>query len=300
MATTTNEHAPPYAVSLAEILKLIGGFGAICYAAGFIIASINSQEYAFGGLTLLSVRYVSVGLCFFLLLALSMLSTYYSGRFVLVLKGRFFPRFPVFEKVCAMLLLFVLVVLVSVAVIAILSTGTVWEPGTLQVMKLAGNRIRSQTISFIVGWHLFLIAAALILSALTNRKPSTATRFAIPADVWLIPVMALLLISATKTYASVIYPNINPAFGGGQLLPVKLLISQSKIDEVDQLLPMEADPTTKRKLPWSKAVYLIDQNEKVYYVLIQNDQCELHGIQINKELVNGVIAAPSPSDCRSR
>ena len=75
---------------------------------------------------------------------------------------------------------------------------------------------------------------------------------------------------------------------------MKLLINESKIAQVGRLLPMEKDAATGNAL-WSKTVGLMDQNEKLLYLLVPNDQGEYdHGIQLSTDLVDGVVAVQPP------
>ena len=77
--------------SLERAFKLAGGVGVLCYAAGYIIASIHSQQWSIGNLTLLDARYVGSGLCFFLLLASTFVYAYYSGHYFFGQSGDSFP-----------------------------------------------------------------------------------------------------------------------------------------------------------------------------------------------------------------
>jgi hypothetical protein len=281
--------------SLEEALKLVASVGALCYAAGYIIASVNSQQWAIGNLSLLNARYVGVGLCFFLLLALTLVSTHYSSHWSLSQDGKILPGFVLMKRIGSMLLYYIVLVVISLAVIAVLSTGPLWGPETFQILNQVWAIIWSQAFSFLIGWHLVLLMAGLTLSALLSRRFSF-TLFGIPETFWLRGAVIVLLILAIKTYAFVIYPQINPAFGGGQILDVKLLINESKIVAAGQLLPMESDPKTGKALPWSKSVGLLDQNEKLFYLLVPNEKGAYErGIQISKELVDGVVAVQPPS-----
>jgi hypothetical protein len=63
--------------SVKNTLTLVGGLGIVCYALGYVTVSSNLQSWGIYELPLLSSRYISVGVCLLLFLAMAVVPPYY-------------------------------------------------------------------------------------------------------------------------------------------------------------------------------------------------------------------------------
>ncbi len=289
MTSAAGEKEP---LDVLSVMKLVGGFGVLCYAAGFVVVAIYSQIWSFTGVTLLNVRYVGVGLCFLMFLGVNALLAYYSGRVALVLQERRLPRHPLAARSCSMLLFLVVAALASVALIEVLATGPSWNAW---VLKEVAAQIWSQGLLFIVGWHVTTLAGMFLLFALLERRSAPDARDRVHAAGLLALLIAVLFVIGIKTYSRVIYPVINPAFGGAQVTDVQLLIDKMKVREAGLLVPLE-EGARNGEACWTRTLELVDQNEMSYFVLIpDNDGGYSMGRQIDKALVVGLKAATASS-----
>ena len=92
------------------------------------------------------------------------------------------------------------------------------------------------------------------------------------------------IIIIAALYATILYPFLPVAMGGGRPIPIQLISEPEKTQIVEKIIPLGADGV-------SESLFLLDQSESSYFVLLPIDQfnSEVIPLEVNKELFIGLL-----------
>ncbi|MEA3351300.1 MAG: hypothetical protein U9Q82_11805 [Chloroflexota bacterium] len=133
--------------------------------------------------------------------------------------------------------------------------------------------------TFIRIWSLLTIVAMIVI-ILFIRKGGWKERginIPIPYSIF---TSALLIAGA---YSHLVYPVLPIALGGGNPVPVQLIVENEEVQLIRKAMPFADDVVTEE-------VFLIDQDSSTYFLLVPLSD-GVHGkpIEIRKDYVAGII-----------
>jgi hypothetical protein len=125
---------------------------------------------------------------------------------------------------------------------------------------------------------LAIVACWYVIWTVKSNYLKASNAFPVPYS----PFILILLISIL--YAKWVYPFMPFALGGGTPTIIKFVIDQEKVDNLNQIIPVEFGNITN-------TLYLIDQSELSYFVLVPKDseQKVVYPIEIKKDLVLSTV-----------
>jgi hypothetical protein len=181
-------------------------FGLAAYACGLIIVCVQSFISGFGDVDFLRARYVTVGMCFLVVLMLSTAPAYAAGRWSTRLVHEH-------GRLRQALLMTVLLLALAVAV-----------PRLMLLAIMPTHMSCAQCSSLMLRWFLPVIALSLssgIAIEIARLGAEEARRTKARRVVWATCrfcvhiMLPLFFVCAIGFYARSIYPNVEMAYGGG-------------------------------------------------------------------------------------
>jgi hypothetical protein len=314
-----------------DIFSSVLGLGAILYAVGFVIASIYLLSFGISDFSLLKAKYIAGGLLFILLSAFAIYPAFFVCLNLLQKLSGLIPRLkfqpvrwlqdlpfipvmlqfvptaalPPFYKIALSipdpdLLRTVLKNqseiqkeannftnwLVSLLVLEVFVLFLLARPGLL--ISSSGKDMPFSLFLSGVGYLLLCWIFALILAVIASWKWK---RTEVRNLYWAVVGVVLITLVLLPDYALQVYPQISPAFGGGQSATVKLVADGQSVDTLSQLVPMQ--PTLSGQPATSLPVELLDENDAAYFLLVPASAVPrlnptAHAVKVEKALVQGI------------
>lgn len=210
---------------------------------------------------------------------------------------RFLRRIFTFSKfykglspLLLILLIFCFTILLSLILLYLTSTD-VWTEGRSLYFW---NFLSEKKWRLLLFWYIPLFVGGLLLPLFVIKISQQRWLLSIASKLLLIGGILLVFLFAVRTYASEIYPRTTPALGGGDFYLVKFTTGADKAKTLAPLMYLESEYKPK----W---VWLLDQSDKSYFVLILPNGCDdkasafdvdlyrMRAVEVPKSLVDGVI-----------
>jgi hypothetical protein len=315
-----------------DVFSSVLGLGAVLYAVGFVIASIYLLSFGISDFSLLKAKYIAGGLLFILLSAFAIYPAFFVCLNLLQKLSGLIPRLkfqpvrwlqdlpfipvmlqfvpaaalPPFYKIALSipdpdLLRTVLKNqseiqkeannftnwLVSLLVLEVFVLFLLARPGLL--ISSSGTDMPFSLFLSGVGYLLLCWIFALILAVIASWKWK---RTEVRNLYWAVVGVVLITLVLLPDYALQVYPQISPAFGGGQSATVKLVADDQSVDTLSQLVPMQ--PSLSGQPATSLSVELLDENDAAYFLLVPasvNPQPTpaTYAVKVAKDLVQGIV-----------
>lgn len=252
-----------------EIIGALSGFVAIIYGAGFLITNIFLlSEYEIYDFALIKARYVYVGAIYsmFLFIAFWTASLIYNN------KDKVFP--PNIQKYLIVRVLYTILAPVALGI----TVGTFVKSLLIPLASFNDVGLAFTAIQMRIWMVLAIWAFYYVIWLLRSGFSKLGNAFPIPYSLF----TAVLIISII--YARWVYPFLPFALGGGIPTTVRFVIDDEKATQLSQTIPINSENI-------SDIVYLIDQSEFSYFILVPNTSSEnlVHPVEIKKELILGII-----------
>ena len=311
-----------YTTLIKDTITILAGIAAIGYAAGFMIVNTSLMLWGITDVTVVKVRYISVGFLFIVhsVLVLGMaslgmlnfvretqkniptnsteqnLASANAGASDAPTNSAHSRWRKAIRPFSLILVLFGATALLSLALAYLTSTNVLGDGTAQSFWGLSNNK----------KWWFWFIASfvsgflwPIVMRGISNRK----WLYGVPHVSWAIGVTILMFLFAVKSYATSVYPKSAPSVGGGDYFLVKLIPAEDKAKIVAQLMSTAADVNPK----WA---WLLDQTDKAYFVLafpgdydentspfeFSEDRCR--AVEIEKSLIQGILHYNSNVDHR--
>jgi hypothetical protein len=297
--TGDNTKSSGSVISPKDVLSLVGGVAGVAYALGFLVVNSSLVTWGIIDLSPLKPHYVAVGLLFVIHLVL--LVAFPFGLFFSLLRSdrtsKAVRGATILEALAAIFLAWGLSVVWSFFTSTSFWLGDRWE-----YWRAFGYTW------FLEPFLIWLLAGSItgvILAFAVSGRGSHHRWLGILQRQWLGTAAMALGFAALIAYSLAIYPRTVPSIGGGDFFLVRLVPSE-KGDIINSLtqpdpskLSITADTTKPVRQP-TRWVWLLDQSEKMYFILvcseekdakdmINTDWDKFRAVELQKELVAGVI-----------
>jgi hypothetical protein len=289
--------SPSSADRFKDTITILGGVGALAYAAGFIVVTLNLQIWGFWNTSLASPRYISVGLAVILFLSFSVLPAYYC--LLNCLHG--WSTRPAWNLASTVACL-VAIVCVPVCLTLIASTQPPWSQESLTLIRLTWINLWAGRWSLLM-WSICTFLLASILHVIGGNTP--CSDWVNKHKPLILALSILLIFLAIRAYTVGIYPNVNPAYGGGQIIQIQFVIDEKEKRVMEDLrIPFDTDCV-------SMPVGFLAESEKTVFILIEDKNPEEaipgaenkvnedsspnynRAAQIDKSIVKAIFWAPA-------
>jgi hypothetical protein len=267
-----------------ETLSLIGGIAGIGYAFGFLVVNSWLMRWGIIDLSLLKLHYIAVGVL-------------YVAHFALVAAFGFAVPKPqkYFETAIRLVACFA----------AALAVSLIWSFITSTVLWEGEYRTFWSNLTFAdyLKWVCPVYFAGILIAFSIQNFALNLRWLRVPMRQWLLIVAVLCSILAIRAYATEVYPFAVAGIGGGDFYLVRIIPKQGvSLRGLETGSEVRFGPTTTPSDPLevTRWVWLLDQSEKAYFVLVCNrnlntddlvaaDLDAFRAVEIQKELVAFVI-----------
>jgi hypothetical protein len=308
-------------------LVFLSSIAAISYTVGYTITSMHFQKYHIHNPTLIHARYLSVGVCFFFILAVTFVPGCYlksiqkslalswmrsrQGRDRWLLRA--FLRRDVsqrgdlqtheaaanrlahlqthLDRCLVRMTVFSLSVVCSLGVILLLSTQLTLEWNQFRHVQISVAWLWFYGWRLLIGWYLSVFLSGALLREIMDGTLIGQRMSIIPPALGLAgawSVVLLLVLFASESYASYIYAQINEAWGGGQEVQVQLILDPAQADKKPPI-PLEGSSRSV-----SISVEMLEQTDKSYVVLVRRYDAKeqrhyKEAVELDKTIVKGTL-----------
>jgi hypothetical protein len=245
-----------------KVIAMLSAVVSAAYATGFVITNIHLlTKYGIYDFELIKTRYILTGFFFLILTYIIIVFSF------AVLKIAESAKKTVSK-----------IMLGAIATLALAS----FVGGSIKgiTMWLFGNYSEIAIVStFIRIWSLLAIVATIVVIIFIRRGgwKKQGINIPIPYSVF----TSTLLIAGA--YSQLVYPVMPIALGGGDPVPVQLVVEEENVRFLRAALPF-ADYTK------TEMVYLIDQGSLSYFVLVPfSDGIHGQAVEIRKDYIVSVI-----------
>lgn len=254
-------------ISKFKDLPSIFGLGiGLAYTAGFLITNIYlNTKYGIYDFSLIKARYIYTGVMF---LVLCLMAAF--GSFLLLNALNFEGKKTFGAKLGTLLY-------AGFTYITSSSMSSLAVKGLL--VSVEGGRMEAMYEFPITPWFWFAIPVfAFNIWFLKNGGPR---KYGIPMPISSSVITSTIVLAA---FYGITYHQFLPlSLGGGMPSPIKIVAKEESKDLLQQIVPFESGNITD-------TIYLIDQSDKSYFVLIENPQTnKAFPAEIDKSLVVGLI-----------
>ncbi|MBI5935828.1 MAG: hypothetical protein HY867_19150 [Chloroflexi bacterium] len=269
---------------LADYADKISGIGStfislsgLSYASGFIIINIYlANKYGIYNFEFLNARYIYSGASFLLMCLIA-----YAGASYLVIRAEKNKNKSWFEKIPDFVIWFGIINGLNAVIVQ----------GAILIADSSGFKSPQDALTFFPIFPWFTFAMVFFSIQIYFLKKEHLDK--IPIELPFPSIVFTNFIIVAALYGLSVYSFLPSSLGGGLPTPVTIVIDKSKIDIAQQLLPVSQQSP-------SLTVYLIEQNEGSFYVLLSDPKnatsnSVLRAVQVNKSLVAGVIYSRNTS-----
>lgn len=252
-----------------DLLGMLSGFIAIIYGIGFLITNIFLlSEYSIYDFALIRARYIYVGAVFSVFLFVS----FWLAHFIYNNQQKILS-----ERLRKNPLIGLIYVLLSSTFLG-MSAGALVKSLLIPLSSFDRAGLAFTAIQMRIWMILAILVCYYVIWLLRSDFLKSRNAFPIPYSLF----TGILITSIF--YARWVYPFMPFALGGGTPIVIKLVIQKDKANDFSQVIPLESENVTD-------ALYLIDQSESSYFVLIpSNSQRDMmHPVEIKKDLVLSII-----------
>jgi hypothetical protein len=273
----TSDSGPSTTSIIKDALTLIGGVGAVAYAAGFLILAIHLNDFGISAVGLTNVRYISVGLCYLILL---------SATAVPVILVRLVKSWNIFGWTSSLLPWLTVIFWVFFPLLVALVASFGPQSDGTAVKKRASEifGVLLENSGMYLLWILCVAGISLSLAEVVIKYNSPHRRG--PDRAWLASLAAFLVFAAAWPYVYGPFGLINSGLGGGLPVKVEFVTNPKSKDVWANLLRKRG--TTDSTDVW----FIIDETEKTYFIAKSKEPTArdaYRAIQVNKELVKAVL-----------
>ncbi len=274
--------------AIKDAAALLAGIAGLAYAVGFLIVTGLLISWGIADVTLVKARYIAVGLLFVVHIVAVIVAIHFLLRFV-----------PRLSRLLRIPLAFIGGAVVAVVFLYAKAAAT-WQEQSGQFWQW----LRENYDLLLIFWYTPVFLSAVVLRSLpTGTGGSRVHEF--PVHVI---ALTLLLLTAMRTYTVRIYPRTPVAIGGGDFFLVRLMPSRDKPELLRMLLqrpvsskdpnPLHTDNAETVKSPETPWVWLLDQTDHAYFVLILKVDCtsesdldfeNVRAVEVSKDLVSGIL-----------
>lgn len=269
--------------TLLNQIKSIGAISVIltgmAYAVGFLITNIYLSKYGLSSFSPFKTKYIYIGVMFFSLVALSSLLGIVTYKYIRTAYNHF-GKIRNLSSCTKWIVIFILYIFGPIGI---------WACGNF-VLYLATSLLKSSVeidISFYVGFYFWANAMALLVVVglffsffLEQDELSSYMRGL---------VFFLLLLTCLATYQSAIFSRLPSSLGGGKPILVQFMVNDQNKELLEAILPFQDNSL-------SSPVYLLNQDDNLYYIESKNSTLDTHIIIVDKSLVNAIVIGSSHFD----
>ncbi|MEJ5241890.1 MAG: hypothetical protein WHS87_11895 [Anaerolineales bacterium] len=245
-----------------KVVAMLSAGVSLAYAMGFVITNIHLlTKYGIYDFELIKTRYILTGFFFIIL-------TYIT--FVISL-GILKTTDEVEKKTSKIIVGFLGAVFFAGFIGTFIKGVISWVVGSYSELGIVSTFIRI--------WSLLAIISiiAIITFVRSGGWNKQGINIPIPFSIF---TSALLLAGA---YSQLVYPVLPIALGGGDPVPVQLIVEDEKVKFVSAAIPFADNRKTEM-------VYLIDQSSSSYFVLVPfSDKIHGQAVEIRKDYIVSVI-----------
>ena len=263
---------------LVDYADKMGGIGntfislsGLSYASGFIIINIClANKYGIYNFEILNARYIYSGASFLMICLIAYLGALYLANRAEKNKNKSW-----FEKIPDSVIWFTIINGLNAVIVQ----------GVILIADSSGFKSTQDALSFFPIFPWFTFAMVIFSAQIYFLKKEHLDKMPIKLPFPSIVFTNFIILAAL--YGLSVYTFLPSSLGGGLPTPITLVIDKGKIDIAQQLLPVSQQSL-------SVTVYLIEQNESSYYILLSDPKSitsnsVLRAVQLNKSLVAGVI-----------
>jgi hypothetical protein len=252
-----------------DLLGALSGLAAIIYGIGFLITNIFLlSEYDIYDFSILKARYIYVGAVFSMFLFIS----FWTADLIYNNQDKILPT-----KLQKYFIFKIIYVVVSSIFLGMAAGGLV-KSLLIPLASFDRAGLGFTAIQMRIWMVLAILACYYVIWLLKSDFLKSNNAFPIPYSLF----TAILIVSIL--YARLVYPFMPFSLGGGTPIVIKLVIVDEKIDQVNQIIPIESGNTTS-------TLYLVDQSELSYFILVPNNSAQnlMYPVEIKKDLVLGIV-----------
>ena len=260
-----------YADKMSDIGNTFISLSGLSYASGFVIINIYlANKYGIYSFEILNARYIYSGASFLMMCLIAYLGALYLANRVEKNKVKSW-----FEKIPAFVIWFTIINGLNAIIVQ----------GAILIADSSGFKSTQDALSFFPIFPWFTFAMVIFSLQIYFLKKEHLNK--IPIKLPFPSMVFTNFIILAALYGLSVYTFLPPSLGGGLPTPITLVIDKNKIDIAQQLLPVSQQSL-------SVTVYLIEQNESSYYVLLSDPKNSasnsvFKAVQLNKSLIAGVI-----------
>ena len=260
-----------YADKMSGIGNTFISLSGLSYASGFVIINIYlANKYGIYSFEILNARYIYSGASFLMMCLIAYLGALYLANRAEKNKSKSW-----FEKIPASVIWFTIINGLNAIIVQ----------GAILIADSSGFKSTQDALSFFPIFPWFTFAMVIFSLQIYFLKKEHLDKISIKLPFPSMVFTNFIILAAL--YGLSVYTFLPPSLGGGLPTPVTLVIDKNKIDIAQQLLPVSQQSL-------SVTVYLIEQNESSYYVLLSDPKNSasnsvFKAVQLNKSLIAGVI-----------
>ena len=260
-----------YADKMSGIGNTFISLSGLSYASGFVIINIYlANKYGIYSFEILNARYIYSGASFLMMCLIAYLGALYLANRAEKNKSKSW-----FEKIPASVIWFTIINGLNAIIVQ----------GAILIADSSGFKSTQDALSFFPIFPWFTFAMVIFSLQIYFLKKEHLDK--IPIKLPFPSMVFTNFIILAALYGLSVYTFLPPSLGGGLPTPVTLVVDKNKIDVAQQLLPVSQQSL-------SVTVYLIEQNESSYYVLLSDPKnaasnSVFKAVQLNKSLIAGVI-----------
>lgn len=245
-----------------KVITLLPAVIGIAYAIGFIIVNIHLlTKYGIYGFELIKTRYILTGFFF-------LIFTY----IIFVISLVIIKKIEIYKNKIIKFFLGIILTIGSACFIGFIIKGiTTWI--IKSYVELAVLSI------FIRIWSLLAITAtiAIVIFIRGGGWKKHGINIPIPYSIFTSTLVIVV------TYSQLVYPVLPIALGGGNPVPIRLVVESEKAKQVRSFIPFTDDVTTEK-------VYMIDQSSSSYFLFISSSNgLQGQAIEIRKDYIAGIV-----------
>jgi hypothetical protein len=245
-----------------RIIAVLSAVVSVAYAIGFVITNIHLlTKYGIYDFEIVKTRYILTGFFFLILIYI-----------IFVISLGILKVTEVASKISYKILIGVLVSIFFAGFVGtFMKSITAWVMGSYSELGILSTFIRI--------WSLLAIFAiiAVVIFVRGGGWKKQGINIPVPYSIF---TSVFLLVGA---YSQLVYPVLPIALGGGDPVPVQLVVEDKSVKFVSAAIPFSDDIKTE-------IVYLIDQSSSSYFVLVPfSDKIHGQAVEIRKDQVVSVI-----------